>query len=419
MSKIRLHPINQALRGTIELSGSKSISNRMLIIQALCANTCTLNNLANADDTVRLQALLQAPGETTYDVHHAGTAARFLCAYLSLQNGTQILTGSSRMRQRPMKALVDALKTLGANIEYMEHEGFLPLRINTAEWKTNAVDIDGSISSQFISALLLIAPYLPNGLDLNIQGSLVSASYVDMTLALMQQQGIQYQRTDNKIHIEAQHYNIQHTWIESDWSAASYYYMFASLVPGTDLVLKGLVEQSTQGDRAIATLMESFGVSTTFLDKAIRLKHQSTSKGTMEMDCINCPDIAQTLFTICSAKGIIGLFSGLQTLQHKETDRISAMQEELSKVQTYLSQLPAKFSKKSDGQTLYMIQGEANTASEIPPSFETYQDHRMAMSLSGLAANMMIEIQDPEVVVKSYPNYWKDLTSIGVQIEAV
>jgi len=414
---VRIKKINQPLEGTIKLDGSKSISNRLLIIQALCKQSFEIKELATADDTQVLQKALQAQNDT-YDVHHAGTSYRFLTSYLCLQNGEQILTGSSRMKERPIGPLVDALRKLGASIEYTEAEGYPPLKIGNAEWRNldQPLEIDATISSQFISSLLLIAPTLPHGLQLRLVGDLVSRPYLEMTLMLMKEFGIEYSWDGDIISIAAQEYVGKEYTVEADWSAASYYFALSSMVPGSKITLQGLKNQSVQGDRAIVEMMETLGVEATWLNGAWEISHKEDRTGNYEYNFLLQPDLAQSIAVCLAGHGINGLYSGLQTLKVKETDRIAALQAELQKVMVFLSGLPSKFSKKSADE-MYLQQGKAE--SEEVPVFSTYRDHRMAMSFACLAAVMDVEIEDYMVVSKSYPAFWEDLKSLGIELEVL
>ena len=406
----RLEKISNPLSGKIRLAGSKSISNRLLIIQALAKDDMHLHGLANADDTKVLQQALSA-NEYTYDVHHAGTSYRFLCSYLCLQDGVQILTGSDRMKERPIGPLVDALRTLGADITYLEEEGYPPLKIGEANWKkaVETLTIDASISSQFISSLLLIAPHIPGGLQLRLEGNLVSRPYLEMTLNLMTDFGITYSWEDDMINISEQEYTAKDYEVEADWSAASYYFGLAALVPGSEIQLSGLHQNSIQGDQSIVEIMKSLGVESAFKNGVWHLKHIGNHQNEIEQDFLLQPDLAQTVSVVCAGLGVTALFSGLQTLKVKETDRILALQNELLKVQVYLSKLPRKFSK-NPSKEYYLQEGKAS--SEEIPIFPTYKDHRMAMAFACLSAIMPVEIEEADVVSKSYPDFWEDYDSL-------
>ncbi len=422
---IRLRRPPQALKGSIKLDGSKSISNRLLIIQQLCAHNFELKNISTSQDTQTLANLLATKSDH-YDAGAAGTTFRFLTALLALQSGTQTLTGSERMKQRPIAPLVDALRSLGANIEYAENQGFPPLQIHAPSGdfgKNPSVSLPADVSSQFISALLLIAPTLPNGLELTLEGEkIVSRPYIQMTLRLMQQFGIEHNWNDHKIKIAPQKYNYSEEKfeVESDWSAASYYYAMAAFADEVDLTLLGLRAQSTQGDSVIATIAEKFfGIETTFIPDGIRLrKNNQPLRPLLEWDFLDCPDLAQTVSAVCAGCGINALLSGMETLHLKETDRVGALKNELAKIQVWLTKMPPRFSKKSPDKTYYLQENKAVFSSENTLVFKTYDDHRMAMSLAPLAmlTENGVEIEDPDVVKKSCPNFWTDLQQLGFEI---
>lgn len=412
---IRIRKQDKKIKGKIHLAGSKSISNRALIIRALCRDNFAIEGLAASHDTQTMLSLLSQEGSATYDAGPAGTTFRFMTAYLSLQKGSQILTGSERMKQRPIGVLVDALKVLGADIEYLEKEGYPPLKINEASnfGSIDKISLPANISSQYISALLMIAPTLPNGLSLELEGEIVSIPYIEMTLNMMAVFGIEYNWEGQVISIAAQSYQAKPFTVEADWSAASYYYSIAALADEVDLELHGLFEESTQGDSAIAKMMEDLGVQTTFHGDHLRLTKSGHVKPSFEYDFIKCPDLAQTLVACCAGMGVTGLFTGLQTLRIKETDRIAALKAELIKGNAYFTQLPPKFSPKS-GMEYHMIDGQFEVESA---TIETYEDHRMAMALAPLSMLGPLIIEDKDVVNKSYPAFWKDLETLGFEVE--
>lgn len=406
---------DRTIQGEIILDGSKSISNRTLIIKALCKENINIHRLSKAKDTQTLLQLLSQKGDE-YDAGPAGTTFRFLTAYLATQQDTQILTGSERMKQRPIGDLVTALRQIGADIEYIENEGYPPLKINAPQNSDFAgqVSIPASTSSQFITALLLIAPTMPKGLTLTLEGEIVSRSYIEMTLSLMQYFGVSHTWEGNQIIVAPQEYQAKDFTVEADWSAASYYYAIAAFADNLDLQLDGLYAESTQGDSIIAKMSEHFGITTTFNENGLRLQKSNKPESPMfEWDFILCPDIAQTLAVMCGGVGKLGLFSGLETLKVKETDRVAALQNELGKIQVWFSALPTKFSKKSNVQ-YYQLDGKATWENEV--TFPTYEDHRMAMAFAPLAMLGTISIEEPNVVEKSYPNFWEDLKSLGFQL---
>lgn len=414
---IRIHKKNKTIQGSIQLAGSKSISNRALIIRALCDEDFEISGLASSHDTQTMLKLLAQTDSDTYDAGPAGTTFRFLTAYLSLQKGTQILTGSERMKQRPIGVLVDALRDLGADIEYLEKEGYPPLKIHESQAFGNIdrISLPANISSQYISALLMIAPTLPNGLTIQLEGEIVSIPYIQMTLNMMASFGINYDWTDNSIAIPAQPYEAHTFKVEADWSAASYYYSIAAIADEVDLQLHGLFEESTQGDSAIADIMTALGVETSYHDDCIHLTKSEAVQASFEYDFIKCPDLAQTIVACCAAIGTQGVFTGLQTLRIKETDRIAALKAELGKGNAFFNQLPARFSPKS-GKEYHMIDGQFNPETA---TIETYEDHRMAMAFAPLSMICPLTIEEEDVVNKSYPAFWEDLGTLGFEVEPV
>jgi 3-phosphoshikimate 1-carboxyvinyltransferase len=407
------------LTGTIELDGSKSISNRLLIINALCQKPIPIHRLSTSNDTTTLQKLLQQKGREIYDAGAAGTTYRFMTAYLAMQPGTQILTGSARMLQRPIAPLVQALRLLGCDIEYMGAEGYPPLRLKSPKIReVTKLTIEAGISSQYISALLMIAPTLPQGLELHLDGKMVSLPYIEMTLALMADFGVKHEwRNHNTILVSPQQYEptaLNYT-VEADWSAASYYYSLAALAGQVDLKLKGLFAKSLQGDAVIAKIGQNFGIHTLFEgnDLVHLTKSQQPIPEVFEYDFIRCPDIAQTVAVMSAGMGVQTLFSGLETLFIKETDRVTALMQELAKVQVFLNKLPKKFNQRKPKE-LFLQEGKATF--DKTPVFETYEDHRMAMAFAPLALLHAVQIAEPTVVAKSYPKFWEDLKTLGFEI---
>jgi 3-phosphoshikimate 1-carboxyvinyltransferase len=412
-------PKDKSIKGSIKLSGSKSISNRALLIRALCNENFDIQNLSDSDDSIAMQQLLaQEDGE--YNAGHAGTTFRFLTAYFAFKEGSQFLTGSARMQQRPIKALVEALNSIGAHIEYAAEEGYPPLKIHSP--KSNIADhvaVNGSISSQYLSALLMIAPTLPNGLKLTIEGELVSRPYLQMTLDMMSTFGIAHTWVENTITVPHQSYVGSSYFVEADWSGASYYYSLAAIADDADITLHGLHTMSMQGDSAIMQMGEKFGVITTKVNNTtLQLKSQKylTSKKFFEYDFVEQPDIAQTVFAMCAGCQYSGLFTGLQTLYIKETDRVNAFKTELAKVGVQLNKVPKRF-KQNDEREFFMLEGDLSFGDS--PSFDTYHDHRMAMSLAPLGLLHDVIINDAGVVSKSYPAFWEDLASLGLVIERI
>lgn len=412
MKKVVLFKRERDVFGTIKLDGSKSLSNRALILQALAKEPIQLTNLSTSKDTQTLQKLLKQKSKDrvkTYDAGAAGTTFRFLTAYLAFQKGNKILTGSKRMKKRPIEPLVAALNQLGAEIKYHEGFGFAPLRIGTPISKDdNSISINGNISSQFLSALLLIAPTLSRGLELKIKSKLVSKPYLEMTLKMLNHFGVGSNHQDKIIFISPQPIKTGVLEIESDWSAASYYYSILALSQNGQIKLKGLKKNSWQGDSILSEWMKKFGIKTKFVKDGIELtKTDKPLPKSIKLDFNTCPDLAQTIIVLCAALGIEGEFKGLSTLRHKETDRIAALQKELAKINVHFTKV------KKD---TFSLSGNASFC-KTPPTFETYKDHRMAMAFAPLALLNKIHIEAPGVVAKSYPNFWKDLKKIGFNVK--
>ncbi len=417
MSRIRIsHPTGE-IRGDITLDGSKSISNRVLIIRALSGTDFKISHLSTSDDTTTLYNLLkEPPEENIYDVGHAGTTFRFLTAYLALQKGSQLLTGSSRMLERPIGPLVDALRTIGCDITYKGKEGYPPLEIGFVEKKKlkNKVEIDAGISSQYITALMLIAPTLPEGLTIKLKGEMVSESYLQLTIGILKDFGIEVQYDNNIIDIRSQDYNPRPYTIEADWSAGSYYYSIVALAKKASLKLLGLFENSLQGDAYMTEVGNSLGVRSSWKDNHWDLSKQDQAER-FDFNFINQPDTAQTIAVVCAAKTIENSFSGLKTLRIKETDRIDAVNQELKKIKSSFTLV----STDDQGEEHYSIDTGTQFSKKTMPTFDTYKDHRMAMSFAPLALIHPIYMNQPEVVTKSYPAFWNDLRALGFIIEEV
>ena len=396
---------------SIKITGSKSETNRLLLLQALYPNL-VLDNTSNSDDSeVMLKALqnsqLLTPNSQLIDVHHAGTAMRFLTAYFSIQEEKEVvLTGSSRMKERPIKILVEALNQLGADISYEENEGFPPIKIIGKKLIQNKVSLPANVSSQYISALLLIAPKLENGLELTLEGEITSVPYIKMTLTLLNEIGVKTSFVGNKISVKPQFtiHNSQFT-IESDWSSASYWYSIVALSEiGTQISLSSYKKNSLQGDSALANIYQDFGVETVFNeDNSITIsKTKNHQLSIVNYQLNNCPDIAQTITVTCFGLGIGCDLTGLHTLKIKETDRLEALKIELTK-------LGATISVTNESLTLV-----ASNHINENIAIDTYQDHRMAMAFAPLALKISLTINQAEVVSKSYPDFWEDLKIIGI-----
>lgn len=394
------------IKATINLPSSKSISNRALIINALSYSPYPLLNLSDSDDTKVLSAALNS-NNNKFDIGHAGTAMRFLTAFLAKIVGEWEVTGSERMQQRPISILVDALKSLGAQIEYTKNEGFPPLKILGSRLIGKTIELDGSVSSQYISALLLIAPSIENGLTLKLKGEITSRSYIELTLKLMAKFGIQYHWEENNITVQQQNYLPRDFTVEADWSGASYWYEILSLCDSGEILLKNLELESLQGDANIAGWFTQFGViSTQKTDGVLLVKNENIAPEKLIHDFIENPDVAQTMACLCVAKQIPFNFTGLKTLKIKETDRISALQNELSK-------FGAELTEPNEGELAWNGKINSNTLIENPV-IETYHDHRMALAFAPMALNgYRLQISDPMVITKSYPGFWEDLKTAG------
>lgn len=376
-------------------------------MQALSDGAVRVENISEAADTVTLNNILRDKAQKIVDIGPAGTAMRFLTAFYSLQDTEILLTGSERMKQRPIGILVDALRTLGADIQYAEKEGFPPLKIRgPLQQKTNKVSIKGNISSQYISALLLIAPKLEQGLNLVIEGELTSKPYVQMTLAMMEQAGIRHTWTENVISIANQPFKKSVINVEPDWSAASYWYAIAALSEEARLFLPGLNGYSLQGDSMITEIMANFGITSQFKDGGVYLMKEAKKLERKIFDFKECPDLAQTVIVCCAALGHDATFTGLETLKIKETDRVNALQTELAKIGVKLIEKNQTYKLDCSGLDL-------NKKIHVA----TYDDHRMAMAFAPLALVMPeLEIEDHLVVEKSYPDFWKHLEIAGFTI---
>ena len=405
--------VPQQIQTTITLPASKSISNRALIIHALAGGKVKPKNLSDCDDTeVMIRGLRDLP--EVIDIKAAGTAMRFMTAYLSTTEGEHIITGTERMQQRPIALLVDALHELGADIEYTTLEGYPPLRIHGRKLEGGRLEIPGNVSSQYISALLMIGPTLRNGLELRLTGDIVSRPYIDLTLHVMHEYGCQIEWTDiDTISLKPQQYADREYLIENDWSAASYWYELLAMGGNWDseVVLPGLHNGSRQGDASVRHMFSLLGVKTTFeerdgMEVAVLRKHDAVMPR-FEYDFINQPDLAQTLVAACCGLKIPFHFKGLASLKIKETDRIEALKTELRKLGFIIHD-------RNDSELFW--DGET-CAAEYQPVIETYDDHRMAMAFAPLAYRFPnLHINHPEVVSKSYPHFWDDLKKAGFLI---
>ena len=376
----------------------------MLIIQSLSKEPVIIENLSHARDTKILHKVLKGKGYD-WDVKDAGTAMRFGSAYLALQGKGQILRGTARMHQRPIGPLTDALKALGARVEFLGKQGYPPLEIHKLEsQKSDRVEMAGDISSQYISALLMIAPRLPKGLTLAIRGKIASRPYIDMTLSLMGKFGIHHSWQDQEISIAPQNYSGGTIHVESDWSAASYYYSMISLRPNSSLKLLGLYEESLQGDARIASIMRHFNVVTKFEEDGVLIQHDPVAQPIEELDFSSSPDLAQTLMVVAALRKVPLKMTGLESLKIKETDRIKSMDQELGKIGATIQ-----------GENPWIITPKEGIIEPVP-TILTYQDHRMAMAFSPRSMLEPTIIDNPGVVEKSNPDFWNHLKALGVEI---
>ena len=405
LNKSEVIPPSGARGLSIKISGSKSETNRLLLLQSLYPNL-TLENTSNSDDSeVMTKALVSNEG--VIDVHHAGTAMRFLTAYFAIQENKEVvLTGSTRMKERPIKILVDALRQLGAEISYEEMDGFPPIRIKGKKLTENKVSLAANVSSQYISALLLIAPKLENGLELTLEGEITSIPYIKMTLALLHEIGVETSFVSNTIIVKPKLSIINYQLsIESDWSSASYFYSIVALSKiGTEIILSSYKENSLQGDSVLAEIYKNFGVETVFNsnNSITILKSQIANPNPLRCNLNASPDIAQTIAVTCFGLGMGCDLTGLHTLKIKETDRLEALKMELTKLGATVSVTNDSLHLKSSSEI------KANI------SISTYQDHRMAMAFAPLALKISLTINQAEVVSKSYPDFWEDLKIIGI-----
>lgn len=399
-----------SLRTRVTLPASKSLSNRALVINALAHSKVVPENLSDCDDTFVMKRALATPSELT-DIMAAGTAMRFLTAYYAVTPGRTILTGTARMRRRPIKILVDALRQIGADIRYNGEEGYPPLRITGRQLEGGSVELSGSVSSQFTSALLMVGPVLEKGLHLKLTGNIVSIPYINMTLRLMRHFGAQAGWDgDRELFVEPGGYRPAPLTIENDWSAASYWYEMVALSPdeGARVELPGLFAESAQGDSEVRRLFVPLGVKTEMTTEGAVLTKGAVSDGEYEANLEQQPDLAQTVVATCALLGKPFKIKGLQSLRIKETDRLKALQNELGKL---------NFSIRESGGSILSWNGKKNST-QPQLAIDTYDDHRMAMALAPAAFRYRgIRINNPQVVSKSYPRFWQDLKAAGFKIE--
>ncbi|MFT4033301.1 MAG: 3-phosphoshikimate 1-carboxyvinyltransferase [Siphonobacter sp.] len=406
MKKFLLRHTTVPFHTEVLLPASKSESNRAQILNALAGGTGSVTNLSEARDTQTMRRLLAENGSVA-DVLDAGTTMRFLTAYFAISGQKKVMTGTARMQERPIGILVDALRELGADISYQKNEGYPPLELNGFHYSGRPeISMRGDVSSQFISAIAMVAATLPEGLTINLTGALGSIPYIEMTLQQMRHFGAKVSADwkARKIVVEAQPYHSENFAVESDWSGASYWYSLVALGPaGSEVELLGLKENSLQGDSAIIDIMKQLGVKSDYTGRGFRLT-QIPTQSVFEWDFTNCPDLAQTISVIAAAKGIPAVFTGIESLKVKETDRVLAIQQELRKFGADLIEtIPNE---------RYRINSEQANWNRPGTEIDTYDDHRMAMAFAPLAMCTDIVIENPEVVVKSYPRFWEDLSKI-------
>lgn len=406
----------QTIHATINLPASKSISNRALVIHALAGGADTPDNLSDCDDTeVIINALRNMPD--VIDIKAAGTAMRFMTAFLSVTPGEHVLTGTERMKQRPIRVLVDALKKLGADITYESAEGYPPLRVRGGHIDGGQLEIPGNVSSQYISALLMIGPVLSNGITLKLTGDIISRPYIDLTISVMRDYGAVAEWTDNDtISVEPVPYKSRRFFIENDWSAASYWYEMVALSEDeeTEICLTGLTDCSLQGDSAIRYLFSMLGVKTVFGTKekgvptTVTLKRMGRKPPRLDYDFVNQPDMAQTFVVCCALMDVPFRFTGLSSLKIKETDRVNALKTEMRKL---------GFVVRETGIGELSWDGE-RCDRQPDAAIDTYEDHRMAMAFAPASIFLPgLKINNPHVVSKSYPHFWQDLKAAGFTIE--
>ncbi len=401
MDLLKINKVKNKVIGSIQITGSKSETNRLLVLQQFYSNL-KIENISNSDDSVLMQNAL-ANTSNEINIGHAGTAMRFLTAYFSVKENSEIiLTGSHRMKDRPIKILVDALTSLGADIQYLEKEGYPPLKISGKKLEKGIVEIDGNVSSQYISALLLIAPTLKNGLQLKFIGDVTSVPYIKMTLKLLDSVGITHRWVDKTITVSPKRkISNKIIEVESDWSSASYYYSLCALSPNSEITLSTYKINSLQGDSILATLYNRLGVETIFEDNKLLLKNKNIliNRG-LNLNLKSAPDIAQTIAVTCFGLGVECNIKGLHTLKIKETDRLVALKNELEKLGGEVEITNESLHLKRSGIINENI------------SISTYDDHRMAMAFAPLSTKVSIQIEDPNVVSKSYPTFWEDFEKI-------
>ncbi len=415
MEPVILKSNKNNLKGNVRLTGSKSISNRLLIMRYLSGSKIKFENLSESEDTKILKYYLSFLDTCAnsriamiVDTKNAGTVMRFITAFAAIQEGKWLITGHERMKERPIAPLVDALRELGSVIEYTEKEGFPPIKLESKELNSKEIDVDARQSSQFVSALMLIAPYLSYGLIINLKGKPVSHSYIHMTAQLMQQANIDVEMDTSSIKVSPGEYHLKPLYIEPDWSSASYWYQMVALSEKSEVFIEGLKEDSCQGDSVLADIFEHFGVKTTFSKEGIRIYNGGKVVKSFKHNFIDNPDIVPSVMVTCAALNIEASFSGINHLRVKESDRIEGLKTELAKLGVTLKKQGSEF-KLSTG---------FNPKSVSELHIDTYNDHRMAMSFAPLALVVdTVKISNPGVVRKSYPGFWKDIGNFGLSVD--
>lgn len=398
-------------RTRVVLPASKSINNRLLVLSALSKGKIKLSKLSDSDDSQIMNSLLKSENNTK-DAGHAGTVMRFLCAYYSIQPGEILLTGSERMKNRPIEKLVDALRLIGANIEYVEKIGFPPLAIKGRKLAGGKIPIDSGISSQYISALMMIGSSLENGLEIKLKGDTISSSYIDLTLGLLKQTGIKAHRKDKIISIYKSEFKDMEMDVEADWSSASYWFSIVGLKKDLEILLPGLSEKSLQGDAEIRNIFSDLGVKSHFTKEGLVLSPINPEINSFEYDFRDSPDMVQTFIPYCIAKDIPFYFSGCRSLRIKETDRVLALATELGK-------FGVKLEYTKDGEFISW-DGKSKPDWSKTVSIDTYDDHRMALGMAPLCIlTGDLQINEPGVVSKSYPDFWKDMKKAGFSITEI
>jgi 3-phosphoshikimate 1-carboxyvinyltransferase len=396
----------ESLKGIIKVPASKSIANRLLIIQALCKEKFNIYNLSDSEDTVVLQRGLSSTSDII-DIGHAGTSMRFLTSYFSSQPCNKMLTGSARMKERPIGNLVEALQCLGADIEYTEKIGYPPLQIKGKQLVGKRIAIDGSISSQFISALLMVGSTFKGGLELELEKNVISSSYIEMTISIMKLAGVLVRKQDNLLIVPEATYKMDDFTVEGDWSGVSYWYQIAALARKSEIAITSLHKESLQGDARCVEVFKHIGIDTAYNKEGITLSKSTEIPAHFEFDFIENPDIVQTLAVTCVMLGISFKFTGTQSLRIKETDRISALQNELSK-------FGATLNYTDNGTLSWDGKRTSLDAIKEPIRIPTYHDHRMAMAFAPIALmGIPVIIENADVVRKSYPAFWTDLKVVG------